>query len=98
MRSWHNPWKEALDVPLADIVRLVSRYSNNPDPSATEARLWVWLSHHNTLDAYLLPSPSGWHNLGARYGDEPHEYVSFTADKGPELEALLKKATPGVNP
>ena len=98
VRNWHNPLEEALDVPLADIVRLVSKYNDHPDPAANEARIWESLSMLDRLDAYVLPSPSGWHELGARYGDQPHQYVSFTADKGPDLEALLKKATRGGNP
>ena len=91
-RHWTNPWEEALDVPLEEIIRLVSRYNNSPDPAAREASIREWLSQHDKLDAYILPSPSGWHSLGARYGNEGSEYISFPADKGPELEALLAKA------
>ena len=94
-RHWINPWKEALDVSLEEVVRLVSRYNNNPDTEANEARIWKWLSQHDRLDAYILPSPSGWHSLGARYGSEGNEYISFTVDKGPALEALLARARTG---
>ena len=98
MRSWHNHYEQARDVHLDDILDLVSRYNNHPRPAERKARLREWLSQHDRLDAYILPSPSGWHNLGARYGNEPHEYVSFTVDKDPDLDALLKKAPRGVNP
>jgi len=35
---------------------------------------------------------SGRHCLGARYGEKGHEYMSFTVDKGIELDQLLAKA------
>lgn len=94
MRHWHNPFEEARDVRLDDILDLVSRYNNHRRPAEREAQLREWLSQHDRLDAYILPSPSGWHSLGARYGNKPHEYVSFTADKGPALDALFARSTP----
>ena len=96
MRHWHNPFEEARDVRLDDILDLVSRYNNHLVQHVDErkARLREWLSQHDRLDADILPSPSGWHNLGARYGNEPHEYVSFTLNKGPDLDALFARSTP----
>jgi hypothetical protein len=78
----------------------VSRYNNRLVQHVDEhkAQLREWLSQHDRLDAYILPSPSGWHNLGARYGNEPHEYVCFTADKGPDLDALFARSTPTPTP
>ena len=98
MRRWFNHYEEARDVSLDDIIALVSRYNNHPDPVARAAQIRECLAQHKHLDAYILPSPSGWHNLGARYGDEAHEYVCFTADRGAELDALLASSTPGTNP
>ena len=78
----------------------MSRYNNRLVQHVDEhkAQLREWLSQHDRLDAYILPSPSGWHNLGARYGNEPHEYVCFTADKGPDLDALFARSTPTPTP
>lgn len=98
MRHWHNHFREARDVGLDEIISLVSRYNNNPDPAGREAQIRMWLSQHKKLDAYILPQPSGWHSLGVRYGNEPHEYVSLTADRGPELDALLAGSTPSTSP
>ena len=93
MRHWKNPWETARDVLLEDIIVLVSRYNNHPRPEERAEVLRRWLAQHEKLDAYIIPAPSGWHSLGARYGNGEAEYVSFTADAGPELEALLAKST-----
>ena len=93
MRHWINPWAEARDVLLDDIITLVARYNNHPRPEEREQQLREWVGQYEKLDAYILPSPSGWHCLGARYGNEGAAYLSFPADKGPELNALLAKST-----
>jgi hypothetical protein len=92
-RHWINPWKEARDLPLDSILELASKYYNCSD---SEARLFLLKSmclQYPHLDAYIIPSNNGWHSLGARYGNEEHEYLSFTVDYGPELENLLKMST-----
>lgn len=47
------------------------------------------------MDFYILPSPSGHHIIGYRWGNEGHEYGSiFTEGRniGPLLETILQLA------
>jgi len=90
MRHWINPWEEARDVLVEDIIDIASRARRYLDP---EFRNWVE-QYGSKVDGYIIPSPSGWHALGVRYGNEGREYLSFTVDAGPELDALLAKSTP----
>lgn len=92
MRHFKNPYPEALDVNLDDLIELVAKSNNNPNPAASAERLRSWLSEYKKLDPYILPSNRGWHPLGLRYGNKPNQYLSFSPDKGEELDNLLNKA------
>jgi hypothetical protein len=94
MRHWINPWDEARDVLVEDIIDIASRANQYwpPTQRAEDLRNWVG-KYGSKVDGYIIPSPSGWHALGVRYGNEGYEYLSFTVDKGPELDALLAKST-----
>ena len=92
MRYWHNHYEEARDVRLDDIFDVVA--ANHPRPAERKAQLHKIVEHYEAIDAYIIPSPSGYHSLGARYGNLPHEYASFTTDRSPELDALLARSTP----
>lgn len=52
-----------------------------------------WASYGNHLDAYILPSPSGDHCAGIRYGSSPRAYLSPPFDAKP-LAALLERHRP----
>lgn len=94
MRHWINPWEEARDVLVEDIIDIASHYNRHWDPTQRAKELRYWIEQYGSkVDGYILPSPSGWHALGVRYGNEGYEYLSFCVDAGPELDALLAKST-----
>ena len=73
MAHWHdyNPWANTV-VYLPDIDEL-SACLDPLNPTKHKDR---WLERGNKLDAYLLPQPSGYHDIGIRYGKEGSEYYS----------------------
>jgi hypothetical protein len=49
-----------------------------------------WRRLGPALDAYIVPQPSGNHNIGVRYGKNEYEYLSPAAHKGRTSELLAK--------
>lgn len=49
-----------------------------------------WRRAGDKLDSYILPQPSGYHNIGIRYGSEGRQYLSPMADRE-RVTALLRK-------
>ena len=84
-RFFTNPWPTARDIAVEDLIIAVARYGN-------EMHLREMIGEYSRLDAYIIPGPAGRHSLGARYGNEGPEYLSFYSEPGPELEALLAKS------
>ena len=77
---WHfdNPWRrKAIDVPLEDVLPLTAKaYLRDYGPK---------------LDAYILVQPDGRHEVGVRYGKEPHQYVSPSIQMCAFLPTLVEK-------
>jgi len=74
MAHWHdfNPW--AAEVVYLPNLEELSACLCPAEPSRQVKR---WLSNHgNKLDAYILPSPTGQHSCGVRYGVDGGDYYS----------------------
>lgn len=62
----YNPWKEKL-VYIPSVT------------DATDVKTLILIVRQCGMefDVYVLPSPSGYHSLGVRYGKEPEDYISI---------------------
>ena len=98
---WPNPYPEAVPVTLEELAECVQGLdlpcwdtTTTPHTTFTYTKdkiLQYWRNAHPKLDAYILPQPSGWHDIGVRYGSEPHQYLSPPADKERTAELLKRK-------
>ena len=97
--NWPNPYK-VIYVPIEELAEChmgLNQPCRDVDGSTflltKEKILEHWHGRERTtakLDAYILPQPSGWHDIGVRYGAEDHEYLSPAGDKE-KVAALLKR-------
>ena len=94
---WPNPWDDVVYVPIEELVEChagIGQSCGIPDGSSVimtqELILENWKSYGPKLDAYILPQPSGWHDIGVRYGAEGSQYLSPMGDKK-KVAALLSK-------
>lgn len=78
MAHWHdhNPWANEI-VYLPDIEEL----SHCLDPHRPLRLINTIASYGKRFDAYILPSPTGYHSCGIRFGAEGHEYLSPPIDR-----------------
>jgi hypothetical protein len=92
MAHWHdfNPWADSV-IYLPSLEEL----SACLDPNDPDRQINRWHREHGSkLDAYILPSPSGDHSCGIRYGAEGSEYYSPFIN--PHIaELLISKYGPG---
>lgn len=96
-----NPWRDAIVyVPLKELAECHAGIGENytdidgsSKPLTVERVLEWWNQKEGPLDAYILPQPSGYHDMGVRYGAEGSQYLSPAADE-PKLRALLAKYSP----
>jgi hypothetical protein len=93
---WHryNPWRDDLVyIPVERLAECVVGGTINGKTPEDLVKRW----HQNgrdKLDAYILPQPSGEHDLGVRYGKEPEEYYSppnHNIERTEYLLALYRK-------
>lgn len=96
-RHWKNPWKDAIPVPIEELVECVhgidqmwSDMSGSSFIMTKELMLKHWESYGEYLDAYILPCASGYHSIGIRYGNKGNEYLSPLGNQE-KVEKLLKK-------
>lgn len=91
MAHWHdfNPWADVI-IYLPDLDEL----SACLDPREPKRHRLRWEYEQGIrgcdprfLDAYILPQPSGLHDVGVRYGKEGSEYYSPYMD--PYITNLL---------
>ena len=98
---WTNPYT-VVNVPIEELVKVAhgigERWRDQRTDSTfimtEEEMLKHWRSYGEKLDAYILPQPSGWHDIGVRYGDKDHQYLSPMGNKE-KVTALLKKYQKG---
>jgi hypothetical protein len=98
---WTNPWPDAVPVPLLELARCHSglgKLCGNVDGQRSfiltvDHILSQWRQYGDKLDAYILPAPSGWHNIGVRFGNDESEYLSPAGDKE-RVAALLAHYAP----
>ena len=94
MRHWTNPYPEALDTTIDEILDHAVFGTLNRDKIAyRESLKAIIFQHKEGLDPYILPSSNGHHCLGIRYGEKPFQYMSFSSSWGSkELEDILIRA------
>lgn len=92
-----HPWDDAVIVPIEELAEcydgLNKLYHDKDGGSFIMSREIVlenWKYGKEKLDPYILPQPSGFHDIGIRYGDEPSEYLSPAANKEKTAALLLK--------
>lgn len=99
---WHefNPWREkAVYVSVEDLadclagkeIMLESGHRAVMDVDFIVSR---WNLLGNAIDAYILPSPSGEHQIGIRHGRRPEDYRSLTVYDMEKVSDLLAKHSP----
>lgn len=94
--NWVNPWEDAIPVPIEELAECHAGLGQLCGSAAGSFKLTQvsvlehWRTAGDKLDAYILPSPSGYHSIGIRYGNEGSEYLSPAGDKE-KVQALLDK-------
>jgi len=100
MAHWHNenPWKDhVVYVTLEELAECIAGGTITFFPSRQTAPLDVeyclnrWHERGDKLDAYILPSPSGFHSVGVRYGPAGEDYFSPYARNQEKVIGLLQK-------
>jgi len=95
----HNPWADSVVyVPIEELA--ACHYSLGQlitigyrrEPMTVESTLSMWTRAGANVDAYILPSPSGEHCIGVRYGKEGSQYLSPMGNQK-KVSRLLAKAT-----
>lgn len=96
---WPNPWHDVVYVTLeelADCYEGLGKSCGRMDGTSfiltKEEILSHWRQAGRKLDPYILPQPSGFHDMGIRYGAEGSQYLSPPANKE-KITALLRKYT-----
>lgn len=97
---WINHWPEAIPVLIEELAEChagLNQLWGSPTGSfllTKEKILEYWQGDGDNLnkkvDAYILPQPSGHHDIGIRFGNKIHEYLSPHGDKE-KVQALLDK-------
>jgi len=96
---WPNPWDDVVYVPIEELAAVcqgIGQGCTDIDGSrfilTADRVLEHWRQAGDKLDAYILPQPNGWHEIGIRYGERGNQYLSPMADR--ELvTALLRRYT-----
>lgn len=97
----YNPYSDSIVyVPLDELAKCIVALNGGGNiglqdgtsvPFTKEFLLDHWKEQQGTaLDAYILVQPSGFHDLGVRYGKKDSHYLSYEGDKD-KVAALLKK-------
>jgi hypothetical protein len=94
---WPNPWPDVIYVPIEELAACYAALGQGCTDIDGSRFVWTvdrvlehWSQAGDKLDAYILPQPSGWHDIGIRYGSEGHQYLSPGADRE-RVTALLKR-------
>lgn len=94
---WPNPWSDVVSVPIEELAEchvglgsVCGSMSGPPFILTKEKILEHWHHAGRPLDAYILPQPSGHHDMGIRYGAEGSQYLSPAGDRD-KVAALLRK-------
>jgi hypothetical protein len=98
-QHWHkyNPWADSVVyVPIHELaachhhVGQVLYNGGKREIMTIGYILDMWLQDGLKVDAYILPSPSGDHCIGIRYGKEGSQYLSPMGDQK-KVQKLLNK-------
>ena len=83
---WDNPWKDAVVVPIDELVlcdKSLGQSYTDLDGSTkvmTKERLLEYYQQYGTkVDAYVLPNKP-WYSMGIRYGNKGPQYLSPMGD------------------
>ncbi len=94
---WPNPWDDVVYVPIEELAACYAALGQDCIDIDGSRFVWTvdrvlehWRSAGDKLDAYILPQPSGWHDIGIRYGSKGNQYLSPGADRE-RVTALLKR-------
>lgn len=94
---WPNPWPDVVYVPIEELALCsegLGKDCTDIDGSrfvlTADRVLEHWRQAGDKLDAYILPQPSGWHDIGIRYGSKGHQYLSPAGNRE-RVTALLRK-------
>ena len=96
MAHWHdfNPWADTI-VYIPSLEELAECVTGRSVKECVDR--WIAQSKlygtPGKLDAYILPQPSGFHDIGVRWGERPEYYFSPGAIKD-KTQALLDKYGP----
>ncbi len=98
MTHWINPWTDAIPVTLDELAeccfwlgRTVTAFDGTEFVYTKELIVKHWTEQSNKVDPYVLICPSGRHCIGVRYGNEPSEYLSPSANQAKVTELLKRK-------
>jgi hypothetical protein len=108
MTHWHddNPWAaRAVYVSIDELAECLmrsaeARKERNPGYPVQPASKYLdsWKRLGNALDAYILPSDRGEHQVGVRYGSKPDAYLSLYVPDESVVEELLNRYTIASGP
>lgn len=96
---WSNPWHDVVYVTIEELAEchlglgeMCGQMNGESFILTKEKILEHWRRAGVELDAYILPQPSGFHDMGIRYGAEASQYLSPAANKE-KIAILYKKYT-----
>lgn len=94
---WHNPFIGVVNVSLDELSLChndIGKWTRHRDGDSfiltPEILIGEWSQRGNKLDAYILPQPDGFHDIGIRYGNGIEQYISPYGNKE-KVQALLNK-------
>lgn len=95
---WPNPWDDgAVYVPIEELALCYDGLGKGCIDIDGSRFVWTvdrvlehWKQAGDKLDAYILPQPSGWHDIGIRYGIKGNQYMSPAGNRE-RVTALLRK-------
>lgn len=98
----HNPWADSVVyVPIEELAMcqhgLGETIQIQSTDDTSEYKIYTidmvldhWRYHGNQVDAYILPQPSGHHDMGIRFGPDGPNYLSPHPVKD-KLQLLLDR-------